>query len=109
MFAVPHGPNTLLVARGMLPDELSAFLVRVTNHPIIDKASLTGTFDIHLEFLSEQPTPALPDLFPSDAPPEIPPAPALSTVLEQLGLKLVPTRGSREFVVIDHIERPSEN
>jgi uncharacterized protein (TIGR03435 family) len=28
---------------------------------------------------------------------------------QQLGLKLVPTKGPVEFLVIDHIERPSEN
>ena len=37
-------------------------------------------------------------------------APSILTALEQqLGLKLEPIRVPREFIVIDHIERPSPN
>jgi uncharacterized protein (TIGR03435 family) len=28
---------------------------------------------------------------------------------EQLGLKLEPAKAMREYIVIDHVERPSEN
>jgi len=31
------------------------------------------------------------------------------SALQQLGLKLEPTTGTREFLVIDHVERPTEN
>ena len=41
---------------------------------------------------------------------DAPPAPSLFTVVqEQLGLKLEATKGSREYLVIDHIDRPTEN
>jgi uncharacterized protein (TIGR03435 family) len=38
------------------------------------------------------------------------PAPTLDVAIqEQLGLKLEPTKGPTPFLVIDHIEKPSEN
>jgi uncharacterized protein (TIGR03435 family) len=39
----------------------------------------------------------------------IPKGPSIFTALERLGLRLEQVRDSREFVVIDHIERPSDN
>jgi uncharacterized protein (TIGR03435 family) len=47
------------------------------------------------------------------APPEgvaAEPGPSIIPALrEQLGLKLEPAKGPRVFLVIDHVERPSEN
>ena len=64
---------------------------------VIDKTGFTGHFDLNLEYS--------PDPAPADAP-----APPLITVLEQdLGLKLDSGKGPVEVLVIDHIERPSEN
>jgi uncharacterized protein (TIGR03435 family) len=47
---------------------------------------------------------------PLDRDSDIPRGPSIFDALEQqLGLKLERAKGSREFVVIDHIERPSPN
>jgi uncharacterized protein (TIGR03435 family) len=69
---------------------------------------------MHLKFTADEATPkALHRDADSPAPEtasEQTGVPAIFTaVQEQLGLKLVPTRGPTEVLVIDHVERRSEN
>ena len=75
---------------------------RAVDRPIIDKTGLTNIFDIHLEFTNATPTVGAQSTTDS-------PVPSIFTALEELGLKLVPAKGPQEVIVIDHIERPSEN
>jgi uncharacterized protein (TIGR03435 family) len=68
--------------------------------PVIDKTGLTGKYDIRLESTPEfrignNPQPD--DLRVFDA------------IQQQLGLKLEPQKLSIEVLVVDHIEKPSEN
>jgi uncharacterized protein (TIGR03435 family) len=74
----------------------------VGGRPIVDKTGFTGYFDIdHLKF-SGAPLPGQ-NAGESDAP-------AISTSLEEvLGLRLVPHKAPVEVVVIDSIDRPTEN
>ena len=68
---------------------------------VVDQTGLKGAYDFTLTW-SDQPIGAEAD---SGAD-----APSLSTaVQEQLGLKLVATKVPVEVIVIDHIEKPSEN
>jgi uncharacterized protein (TIGR03435 family) len=62
---------------------------------VIDKTGLTGRYDIDLTWS--------PDSEPNSGP-------SIFTALqEQLGLKLEPAKAPVDMIVIDHIERPSEN
>lgn len=77
---------------------------------MVDKTGLTGTWNLELEFTPDQ-TPNIP---PGALPPGVTlpshDAPSLFTaVQEQLGLKLEAARGPVEVLVIDSIERPSED
>src|SRR4051812_45961416 len=64
--------------------------------PIVDRTSLSGTYDVDLRWSD--------DAAPSTD------VPVLSTALqEQLGLRLQREEVRGEVLVIDHIERPSEN
>jgi uncharacterized protein (TIGR03435 family) len=81
-----------------------SFLPRFNlGRPVIDKTGLVGLFDFHLEYAPDQ-------AGPDDGAAVDSNAPSIFTVLQQqLGLKLTPARGPGEFLVIDHVERPSEN
>jgi uncharacterized protein (TIGR03435 family) len=89
--------------------QLTDALSRLTDRIVLDKTNLTGEYDINLEFTGDQgefQAPAAAGLTPTpDAN-----RPSLFTALqEQLGLKLESQKGPVEMIVIDHIERPSEN
>jgi uncharacterized protein (TIGR03435 family) len=104
----PKGPNVRVIADASTIDYLSKLLGLVLDRPIINRTGLTGKYKIYVEFARDQSTTGLDD-FPVQ-PTEEPSAPSIFTAVEQqLGLKLEATKGPREFLVIDHIERPSEN
>jgi bla regulator protein blaR1 len=98
-----------MVVRGMTLDRV----IRIMNipdfglgsSPIANKTGLTGKYDFVLDWAAPHPAISGSDTAAaeSDAPP-------LSIALEQqLGLKLVKTKGPVECVVIDQIEPPSPN
>jgi uncharacterized protein (TIGR03435 family) len=109
-FIFPGRLSGQKVAITQLIDSLSRF----TNRVVLDKTNLTGKYDINLEYTPEQGQFQGP---PGGGPPGMPPlppidpnGPSLFTALqEQLGLKLESQKGPVEMIVIDHIERPSEN
>jgi uncharacterized protein (TIGR03435 family) len=70
-----------------------------SGRPVIDKTGIAEKFNFHLEFLPDGGE-------PSD---DGEPAPSIFSALQQLGLKLEPSKGPRDFLVIDHVEHPSEN
>jgi uncharacterized protein (TIGR03435 family) len=75
----------------------------LSGRAIVDQTGLKGRYDFALTW-SERLSAA--DAGPDDGAD----APSLFTAIqEQLGLKLVPTKTPVEVIVIDHIERPSEN
>jgi uncharacterized protein (TIGR03435 family) len=68
---------------------------------VLNKTGLTGYFHFHLEFLSND---------PRLTPPDDPPFPSIFTAMQrQLGLKVDAGKGPREFLVVDRLEKPSEN
>lgn len=80
---------------------------------VVDKTGLTGKYSFTLNWsLDAGMAPASMGGLPT--PPPTPPgdnsAPSIFTALqEQLGLKLQPSTGMFDVVVVDHVERPSDN
>lgn len=83
----------------------SRFLANRLDRPVIDKTGIAGEFDAHLEFARTNTTAAADT---SGATTETAPS-IFTAVQEQLGLKLSPDKGPVEVLVIDHVERPTEN
>ena len=97
-------------AEGASLGEFAQLLSVFLDRPVIDKSGLDGRFDIHLEFSADDATPGIRG-FLSDAPPAPDPnrPPIFTAIQEQLGLRLQAATGPVESLVIDHVERPSEN
>jgi uncharacterized protein (TIGR03435 family) len=105
------GSDVTISQHGMSMQLLAGGLSNFAGRAIVDKTDLAGLYEIHLEFAPDgvSPGPSVRDGADSALPVESP-APSLFTALqEQLGLKLEPGRGKTELLVIDHVERPSDN
>ena len=101
------GPNTTLNLDDGTVDYFCKLLGLMLDRPIVDKTGIPGKYGFHLEFATDQSTPGALEFGPLS---DDPSAPSVFTVVQQeLGLKLEPTRGPREFLVVDRVERPSEN
>jgi uncharacterized protein (TIGR03435 family) len=83
---------------------------------VLDRTGLKGKYDFTLKWTPDlgstgmmpgSPPGAGPG--PDSAPPDISGPSIFTAIQEQLGLKLVSTKGPVQIIVIDYIERPSEN
>jgi uncharacterized protein (TIGR03435 family) len=90
--------NGKIVMQGMSMDALATQLSGTTSHIVQNKTGLPGLYNIRLQYAD------------SDSPPPDSTAPSIYTAIEeQLGLKLKTSKGPVRVLVIDHVERPSEN
>jgi bla regulator protein BlaR1 len=100
-----------MIVRAMTID---AFVRAISTFPefagraVVDQTNLAGAYDFTLDWSPEQLTPALPGSDGAIPPSPDSDAPTLFTAIQQqLGLKLVPSKGPAQVLVIDHIEKPS--
>lgn len=92
---LPKRGDPGFLMRGATMAELCKFLSLpdMLDQPTIDKTGISGRFDITLP----------------GRPGEVQSVEPLRTATQKLGLDLQPAIGSGEFLVIDSVERPSEN
>jgi uncharacterized protein (TIGR03435 family) len=85
---------------------LARGLQNILERFVLDETGLTGEYDFELKWLPER----LVEQRPGDEPPADVSGPSIFTALqEQLGLKLEARKGPVEIVVVDRIERLTEN
>ena len=114
--AVSSGPGRV-EASAISMAQLAGVLSAILGRPVIDMTGLLGTFAVKLSFAvgggpplpktggaANQVGPIVRGVTPAETPPSI-----FTAVTEQLGLKLESSKGPVETVIIDNIERPSEN
>jgi bla regulator protein blaR1 len=112
IFVQYRGQQAEMTAKGATLDQLVHWLAgysEIDGRTIVNQTGLAGTYDFTLHWTREQFNAASSE--PSGSAASLAAeAPALFTSLsEQLGLRLVPGKGPVEVLVIDHVERPSEN
>jgi uncharacterized protein (TIGR03435 family) len=76
------------------------------DRPVVDQTGLSGPYDFTLEFT---PQPKGPPPADQTVQPDVPGTTLLEALQEQLGVRLKPATAPLDTLVIDHVERPSEN
>jgi uncharacterized protein (TIGR03435 family) len=106
----PGGGMTLNVRNAPLDSVANALQGNLLDQPVVNQTGLTGKYDFTLKFtpdasqlanLGPLPPGAAADL---DAPPDI-----FAAFQQQLGLKLASTKAAVDVMVIEKIEKPSDN
>ena len=116
--AVPNDPPTVgpgvvypqrivMPARNATMGDFASLLQRaILDRPVVDKTGLSGRYDFDLEWAPDE------TQFGGDgptAPADTPSPPLFSAIQQQLGLRLVATRGPVDALIVDTAERPSAN
>ena len=94
-------------------DQFATGMLDRLDRLVVNRTGLAGIFDVRLEYAAETAqAQARPDGTDSAGVPSAPDptVPSVFTaVQQQLGLKLSPDKGNVEVLVIDHIDKPSDN
>jgi uncharacterized protein (TIGR03435 family) len=109
-FGYGYGPTSRMTASNMRMRDIAMFfgLIASVNMGVIDRTGVEGRFDINLTFAGDV------ELSPTAAPrprevgaTDVPTLPG--AIRDQLGLRLQPTRALVEVLVVEQVQRPSEN
>lgn len=89
-----------IICHAAAMEKIVAEVSRGLHAPVVDRTGLTGTYDLHVRYMPEggklridaEAGPSLQQAFP-----------------DETGIKLEKSKGPIEVLVIDHMEKPSEN
>jgi uncharacterized protein (TIGR03435 family) len=107
-----RGLGDLTVRNQSMPD-FASWMQTVLDRPVVDQTGLSGRYDFQLKWTPDDSqfavfrgTGALPP--PPKDDPNAPPS-LFTAIQEQVGLKMGPAKIPDDVIVIDHVEKPSEN
>lgn len=107
-----QSPNTTQWYAMSMAILTNTILSNIVDRPVVNKTGLTGYYDLAMpsSALRRPPRPPPPGASqPLDAPSPPLEDESIFAALEALGLRLEPAKGQVQMLVIDHVERPSEN
>jgi uncharacterized protein (TIGR03435 family) len=100
----------LNVRNATIPEFTQLMQSTVLDRPVVDQTGLTGRYDFTLNWTPDESqfgglgTKVPPPSDKAEAPPSL-----FTAVQEQMGMKLEATKAPVDVLVIDHVEKPSEN
>jgi uncharacterized protein (TIGR03435 family) len=105
-----RGLGQLNVRNATMEDFCGLMQTAVLDRPVVDQTGLTGRWDFTLNWTPDESqfvglgVKVPPPSDKADAPP-----PLFTAIQEQMGLKLDPTKAQVKVLVIDKVEKPSDN
>jgi len=99
------GPAGGFRLRSVELSSLAGGLTSFLDRTVVDRTGVAGRFDIDVPHWST----GAPPRTDTDEPQPDPNGPSIFTAIQQLGLRLEPSRGPIDFYVVDHVERPTPN
>jgi uncharacterized protein (TIGR03435 family) len=105
-----HNLGDMTNVNSSIKDFANVMQAAVLDRPVVDQTGLTGRFDFQLKWTPDESQFAgmgikvPPPSDKADAPPSL-----FTAIQEQLGLKLDPTKAPVDVLVVDHVEKPSDN
>ena len=97
-----NGPSVQMIIRNRTIQDLTDTLSGAMDRPVLNRTGLSGEFDITLQY-DRDIDPDIDDFGATFGPS------MMKAFERELGLKFEATKGPVDILVIDHIERPSEN
>jgi uncharacterized protein (TIGR03435 family) len=92
-----------MISRKVTVQKLAGTLSEIMGRPVLDMTELQGVFDIDIHWTPDE------TQFGGVVKGDDSGAPSIFAALNELGLKLEARKGPVEILVIDHVERPSQN
>jgi uncharacterized protein (TIGR03435 family) len=103
-----HISKNQFVGNAATIDMLAANLANLVGRPVLDRTGLVGTFNFTLHWTAPDTAPPVEVDRPAATNDQSGPS-VFTAVREQLGLELKSAKGPAEVLIIDHVEKPSEN